>query len=64
MNFDVGFFGLPYGENVNTTRIVYGPTIIIYHISEEPGVTWAVFLMILCIVRVRKSKRLLNITNI
>ena len=43
MNFDVGFFGLPYGENVSTTRIVYDPTIIIYHIPEEPGVTWAVF---------------------
>ena len=67
MNFDVGFFGLPYGENVNTTRIVYDPTIIIYHIPGEPGVTWvvisilmvssaAVFLMIICIVRARKSK--------
>ncbi len=71
MNFDVGFFGLPYGENVSTTRIVYDPTIIIYHIPEEPGVIWvvililmvssaAVFLMIICIVRAKKSKETLE----
>ena len=68
MYFDVGFFGLPYGDTVNTTRIVYDPTIIIYHTPEESGVTWivisiltvssaAVFLMIICIVRARKSKK-------
>lgn len=29
--FDAGFFGLPYGDIVNTTRIVYDPVIIVYH---------------------------------
>ena len=38
MYFDVGFFGLPYGDTVNTTRIVYDPTIIIYHIPEKTDI--------------------------
>ena len=38
MYFDVGFFGLPYGDTVNTTRIVYDPTIIIYHMPEKTDI--------------------------
>jgi hypothetical protein len=40
MYFDVGFFGLPYGSPVNTTRIVYDPTIIVYHIPEKTNLIW------------------------
>jgi hypothetical protein len=45
MNFDVGFFGLPYGNAVNTTRIVYDPTITIYHVVAKPSTTW-IYIMV------------------
>lgn len=49
MNFDVGFFGLPYGE-VNTTKIVYDPTIIVYRLpAEESGFIWVLVPIFLAI---------------
>ncbi len=48
---DVGFFGLPYGETLNTTRIVYDPVIIVYHPTTTPQYLhyptwWQVFLVV------------------
>jgi len=67
MYFDVGFFGLPYGNTVNTTRIVYDPTIIIYHMPEKTGFFYilipiftaiaATVLITVYFIRVRKPKK-------
>ena len=67
MYFDVGFFGLPYGDTVNTTRIVYDPTIIIYHIPEKTDmirilipvftVIAAAVLIAVYVMKVRKPRK-------
>jgi hypothetical protein len=67
MYFDVGFFGLPYGDSINTTKIVYDPAIVIYHIPEKTAITWilipiftavvAIMLVTIYIIKVKKLSK-------